>query len=1298
MNSTSQEKLDELRKLEILFNQSDDLLCIAGTDGFFKKVNPAFTLLLGWDTETLLKTSYFGLIHHEDIKDTQKLVSKLALGETANNFVNRFHSNSGEYFYIQWNVRPDPASGELIAIGRNITGLKVIEDRLKASEDHFRSFFENSQGLMCTHDLEGNFLTVNSAGAKLIGYRPDELINTNLLQILPSKHHPAFREYLREICQTGKSMGLLTTVHKDGSFKIWSFHNTLVTGPDGSKYVVGNSIDVTPSHMMEKDLQRAQETLLRTNQVARVGGWEVDLVHNNIFWSQVTRDIHEVEDDFVPDLKTAIDFYKAGESREKIVTAFQNAIAGKGDYSVEVELISGKGRSIWVRAIGHAEFDNEQCKRLYGTFQDIDEKKRIELEVSNSRKLLDHVLSSASEVSIIATDKDGVITVFNKGAEKLLGYLSQEVVGRANLETIHLEREVADRSKQLSSEYGVSITGFRTFVHKAELNSSELSEWTYRTKFGTQIPVSLVVTVIRNYQNEIIGYLGVATDLSARRKVEQELKEERGRLMAFVEHAPAAVAMLDKDIRYLATSRRWLEDYRLMGRDILGLSHYEVFPNIGQPWKDIHARCVGGEIIRNQEEKWRPSGWEQDQYLSWEVRPWFQFGGDVGGIMMFTQDVTDSVKQREELREARSLSEQASAAKSEFLANMSHEIRTPLNGIIGFTELVLKTDLSQTQSQYLNIVNQSANALLTVINDILDFSKIEAGKLELDIERCDLYEILAQSSDIISFPIQQKGLEMLLDISSDLPRFAWVDGARLKQVLINLLSNAAKFTEIGEIALKVRVLENQDRANDEVICRFSVRDTGIGIRADKQEKIFTAFAQEDGTTTKRYGGTGLGLTISNKLLAMMGGRLQLSSSPGKGSTFYFDLRVKVEQGLATAWGNTNAIRKLLVVDDNEHNRIILQNMLLLFSIDCELASSGAIALDLLATNEYDAVLMDYHMPEMDGLETIGRIRENLSSQKLPIILLTSSADDATVVTASGLLGIRHRVIKPVKLNDVAICLSRLLEDGVPVADQPRPLGLPQPLNQESLILIAEDNPANMFLAKTMVTRIMPHAKIIEAKNGIEAVQLCRETYPNLVFMDIQMPEMNGYDAAKSIRLSTQTAAVPIVALTAGNVKGEKERCLAAGMSDFIAKPFTEDTIRQVLSKYINQTVEVVSAAKVAIIKNQHFDLEKVKEIYINDELFIAEFLTLINQTLIKGLSDLKNSYEIKDLDAIKSIGHKIKGAASSAFLAEVTNIARQLEAATIFEGEHLLGLINQIQNEIEYISPRLFNKAGGFYP
>ena len=1023
-----QRKREELRNFEALFDLSNDLICIAGTDGYFKKINPAFEKVVGWDEEFLLQNSFLDLVHPDEREMTKKQFALLANGETTSNFVLRFRCKSGEYLYLQWVTSPEPVTGNLFAVARNVTEEKLNEERLKISEDNFRSFFENSQGLMCTHDMEGNFLTVNSAGAQLLGYSKEIVLKFSLFDLVPAKHHPSLHAYLREIREFGKSQGLMTTVHKNGSFRIWSYHNILIKSSIGQDYIVGNSIDITESHHLAKKLERMQEMLVQTNQMARVGGWEIDLIRNKVYWSDVTKEILEVGLDYEPYINAGWIFYKDGESKQKLVEAHNLVKTNGTGYDLELQVTTAKGTDLWVRAIGNAEFENGVCKRLYGTFQDIDEKKRAELEVDKARKTLDDVLSAASEVSIIATNSDGIITVFNKGAEKLLGYSAQEVIGKLTPEIIHVDEEITLHGEELAKQYESKIEGFRVFVHKAELENLDVREWTYKTKNGNLFPVSMVTTTIRDYDDAIIGYLFVATDLSARKKAEQELSIERARLLAFVEHAPAAVAMLDENVKFLAISRRWLEEYRLTGQDIIGKSHYEVFPNISQEWKDIHQQCLQGKIFSKDEERWRPPGFEHDQYLKWEVRPWYHFNGSVGGIMMFTQDITETALAREELKHAKLQSEQASIAKSEFLANMSHEIRTPLNGVIGFTDLVLKTKLNDTQKQYLGIVNQSANALLGIINDILDFSKIEAGKLELDIDKCDIYEMVAQSADIISFPIQNKGLEMLLNIPADLPRFVWADEIRLKQVIINLLSNASKFTEQGEIELKIEILNYEPRISDKITCRFIVRDTGIGIKEDKQAKIFEAFLQEDGSTTKKYGGTGLGLTISNKLLGMMGSQLQLKSEAGQGSTFFFDLTVKSETGEPIKWDNVESIKRVLIVDDNENNLMILQQMLRLLKIDSDQARDGFEALDLMASGtKYDAVLMDYQMPQMDGLETIRAIRETFFSDpdELPIVLLNSSADDAMVLRGCEELKVNYRLMKPIKLSDISHCLSRL---------------------------------------------------------------------------------------------------------------------------------------------------------------------------------------------------------------------------------------------------------------------------------
>ncbi|WP_339881240.1 PAS domain S-box protein [uncultured Algoriphagus sp.] len=1278
--------IEEYSNAEKFFNLSHDLICIAGTDGYFKKVSPSFTNLLGWDNETLTSKSFFELIHPDDVEKSQRELEKLAQGELSIEFCHRFSAKNGEYKTLEWAASPEPESGHIYAIARDITDSKLKEKQLAQSEGRLRAFFENSQGLMCTHDLKGVFISVNEAGAKKIGYKAEEIIGRSLYDIVPAYRHHLIDQYLLAVQADGKASGQMITKHKDGSELIWMFNNVLESDPLGvGDYVIGNAIDITKRVILEKELSQARILLEETGKVAKVGGWNLDVKSQKLSWTPTTKLIHEVSEDFEPDLNTGINFYKEGESRKNISAALEKAITYGEPWDLELELITSKGNELWVRAIGQTEFENGKCVRILGTFQDIDKSKRAQLDLEQTRKVLDDVINASSEVCVISTDKEGLISVFNIGAEKMLGYSSEEMVGKQKLSTLYKQEEIEEYLIELEGEFGRKIESGDIFAVRTDRDGFEQRDWTFITKDGQEKVVSLVISAMRDVEDKPVGYLGIAIDITDKSKIEKDLITEKSRLNAFVMHTPAAVAMLDKEMRYIAASNQWKKDYYLSGQEIIGRSHYDVFPQIDESGRERYNKVLKGAVERKEEDRVRLPGDTEDRFVTWEMRPWYLHDGEVGGVMLFTQDITGIIKRREELKKAKLQAEEASIAKSEFLANMSHEIRTPLNGVIGFTDLVLKTNLNETQHQYLSIVNQSGNALLSIINDILDFSKIEAGKLELDIDKCDLYEMSAQATDIITYQIQNKGLEMLLNIATDLPRFVYADSVRLKQILINLLGNASKFTEKGEIELKIEMLQSK---GDYYKIRFAVRDTGIGIKPEKQTKIFEAFSQEDSSTTKKYGGTGLGLTITNSLLGLMNSKLQLVSEHGKGSTFYFDITLKTEMGEAIEWIDIERIKNVLIVDDNDNNRLIIRQMLLLKNIQSVEAPNGFEALQVLSTGQhFDVILMDYHMPFMDGLETIRKIRKVFDEwgAEAPIMLLHSSSDDHKIIETCKELNVHHRLIKPIKIQDFYHALSSLYKVGT-YGYKEVELELEDSI-KDFTILVAEDNMVNMLLAKTIIKKIAPTATIHEVNNGLQAVEYCKEQFPDIILMDVQMPVMNGYESTKNIRMLEKDTHVPIIAFTAGNVKGEREKCVASGMDDFIMKPVVEETLALILNKWLSHLNSNLSTDDSTGLSelNEHYNPEKLRIYTSYDEEFLANIFVVVKSELAESLNTIQESIEKEDLKLINEAGHKLYGTAISAGMEILAGIANEIEHLEKFDADRLGELFAQLKEELNLV-------------
>ncbi|HEV3140791.1 MAG TPA: response regulator, partial [Vicinamibacterales bacterium] len=545
-------------------------------------------------------------------------------------------------------------------------------------------------------------------------------------------------------------------------------------------------------------------------------------------------------------------------------------------------------------------------------------------------------------------------------------------------------------------------------------------------------------------------------------------------------------------------------------------------------------------------------------------------------LRALTQDLDRKVRERTaELATATEMAEEANRAKSEFLANMSHEIRTPLNGIIGMTELALDTRLTHEQREYLTMVKSSADALLSILNDILDFSKIEMRKLELEQIPFSLRDHLAELVKPLALRAEQKGLELVCHVLPDVPHIAAGDPGRLRQVLVNLIGNAIKFTERGQILVQVEI---ESAAADATILHYFVSDSGIGIPREKQQAIFEPFKQADGSTTRRFGGTGLGLTISSTLVELMGGRIWLDSEPHEGSTFHFTARLGItdERPELTTVDLTDL--PVLVVDDNAVNRRVLHDLLLRWRMRPTVATSGAAALASMtearnAGRPFALVLLDAHMPEMDGFEVARRIQSGPGLAGATIMMLSSSGQHGETARCRE-LGIVNHLTKPVDPRDLLSAISRALarEQG---SRQPMPASmLPGDLPERRLrILVAEDNPVNQRLAASLLERRGHHVTI--AANGREAVAAVEQTSFDVVLMDVQMPEMGGFEATAAIRAAEQRTGgrLPIVAMTAHAMKGDRERCLAAGMDEYLTKPLD--------SKHLCETVERMAGTRTA---------------------------------------------------------------------------------------------------------------------
>ncbi len=1154
INELQETKADLSYSLSLLnasLESTDDGIMIINNNGLINKWNSRFLDI--WDIDEKDLAIRNDARHFPNIKD--KIVNTeqfFAIIEQANENPQMPTFDMIEFkngSFVERYSFPQEVEGEIVGRVwryRDITELKKSEIQLRDSEEKHRVMFTQTVDAYCIME-DGVFVDVNEAATSILGSPSNWLLGKTPKEISP-KYQPdgslseeKANKYIQLALQDKKQTFRWIHLRYDGT-EFPAEISLIKIRLKAKDRILAIWRDITQEEEMAEKLRTSEENFRLFFESLQDMVFIADLQGNIRYTNKAVVEKLNYQSEELKEM-TIIDLHENSEGYElqAVVDYFINTngnycpipLKTKDDKLVPVETQS------WV-----GKWDGQDC--LFAVSKDIT-KEQEALEKFNK------IFDSNPSLMALSSYPDRKFLDVNESFCKALGYQKEEVLGKTTTE-LKLTMEVD--KLDLATAKLVGQGNFKNIHMKVIPREGEIIEGLFSGE------------LIESNGNKY--FLTVMTDITDIKKLDNKLRESEKKYRLLFENMTTGFAnhkmVYDEegkpiDYIFLDANPAFEEFTGLKAKEVIGKRITEVLPETEKYWIETYGKVAKTRQSLNYENFSGALG----KYF--EVKA---FSSEQDEFAVIFSDSTERVKVLKELEDEKEIAQAATKAKSEFLANMSHEIRTPLNGVIGFTDLLLSTQLSESQKQFAINANTSGKALLGIISDILDFSKIEAGKMELDIVNSSIINILEEAVNIIKFAACKKGLEVILNIPNHFPEKAMVDPLRLKQILVNLLNNAVKFTTKGEIQLSSKFIAQEGQSGRFI---FSVKDTGIGITEEDSKRLFKAFSQADGSITRRYGGTGLGLVISNFFAAQMGSHIDFDSTEGEGSEFYFAIDTEYTEVPSTS-RNKFKDKKILLLERNSNQLEILNYKMEYWGLEVTAIRSIDDLIKKTSEQNFDIMLLDESLITSNDYELISRIvKDNSQESQSSVIINYCPNDNKDIVSISRKIQANHIMTRPVLYSELLGVLSGITSEEKEIESK---LTTSEVLFESiqsvkrKTVLVAEDVEMNMILITTLVKKLVKDVDIKQAKNGMEAVHIFKQECPDLVLMDVQMPELDGLEATKAIKriekkISSNT---PIIALTAGAFSDDKEKCLKAGMVDFLTKPINVKNLASVLKKYL----------------------------------------------------------------------------------------------------------------------------------